>query len=78
MMSKNIIVDLNKGKKLDGENYDIWHCKIQYLLDEQEVLETWTQSMEAPQRRAAVHNTDAMLRPLQNGPRKIVVRALLC
>ena len=29
-----------KGKKLDDNNYDMWHRKIQYLLNEQEVLET--------------------------------------
>ena len=49
MASKTIIVDLNKGEKLDGENYDIWHPKIQYILNEQEVLETLTQEMIAPE-----------------------------
>jgi len=34
MASKNIIVDLNKGEKLDDDNYDIWHRKVEYLLDE--------------------------------------------
>jgi len=47
-MFKNIITDLNKGQKVDGENYDIWHRKVQYLLDEKEVLKILTQSMEAP------------------------------
>ena len=36
---KNIVVELNKGKKLNGDNYDIWHHKIQYILEEQETLE---------------------------------------
>jgi transposase InsO family protein len=49
MASKSIIADLNKGEKLDGDNYDIWHRKIRYVLNEQEVLETITQSMTAPQ-----------------------------
>ncbi|KAM7465477.1 hypothetical protein LguiB_013039 [Lonicera macranthoides] len=48
MASKSIVADLNKGEKLDGDNYDIWHRKIQYLLDEQEVLETLTQSLTPP------------------------------
>ena len=48
MASKNIIVDLSKGEKLGGEIYDIWHHKVQYLLDEQEVLKTLTQPMKAP------------------------------
>ena len=33
---------------MDGENYDVWHRKIQYILDEQEVMETLTQEMTAP------------------------------
>ena len=49
MASKSIVADLNKGEKLDGDNYDIWHRKIQYILDEQEVLETLTQTMPAPE-----------------------------
>ena len=40
MASKGIVADLNKGEKLDGKNYNIWHCKIQNVLNEQEVLET--------------------------------------
>ena len=39
MASKNIITDLNKGEKLDGDNYNIWQTKIQYVLEEQEALE---------------------------------------
>ena len=42
MASKCVVADLNKGEKLDGENYNIWHHKIQYVLNEQEVLETLT------------------------------------
>ena len=48
MASKGIVADLNKGEKLDGENYNIWHCKIQYVLNEQEVLETLTHSLSKP------------------------------
>nr|CAD1829389.1 unnamed protein product [Ananas comosus var. bracteatus] len=40
MTSKNIIADLIRGDKLDGKNYDIWYRKMQYLLNEQGVLET--------------------------------------
>ena len=46
MASKCIVADLNKGKKLDGENYNIWHHKIQYVLNEQEVLETLLNEQE--------------------------------
>ena len=49
MASKIVVANLNRGEKLDGKNYDIWHHKIQYLLDELEVLETLTNSMEEPE-----------------------------
>ena len=38
--AKNIVVEFNKGEKLNGDNYEIWRMKIQYVLEEQEVLET--------------------------------------
>ena len=38
--TKNITVELNMGEKLNGENYEIWHRKVQYILEEQETLET--------------------------------------
>ena len=47
--SKTVFLNLNLGEKLDGKNYDSWHRKIQYLIDELEVLETLTNSMEEPQ-----------------------------
>ena len=49
MASKGIVAKLNKGEKLDGENYNIWHRKIQYLLNEQkQVLKTLTHSLSKP------------------------------
>ena len=48
MASKGIVADLNKWEKLDGENYNIWYRKIQYVLNEQEVLETLTHSLSKP------------------------------
>jgi hypothetical protein len=36
---KSIIADLNHGDKLSEKNYDVWHHKIEYLLEEQEMLE---------------------------------------
>ena len=49
MATKNVIADLTKGEKLDGTNYDMWHRKIQYLHNEQEVLETLTIEMMRPE-----------------------------
>ena len=36
----SIVADLNQGDKLNNKNYDVWHHKIQYLLEEQDMLET--------------------------------------
>jgi len=47
--SKSIIADLNHGDKLSENNYDVWHRKIEYLLEEQEMLETITQPMAEPE-----------------------------
>ena len=33
MASKGIVADLNRGEKLDSENYNIWQRKIQYVLN---------------------------------------------
>ncbi|CAA7045970.1 unnamed protein product [Microthlaspi erraticum] len=46
---KNIIAELNRGDKLDGDNYDIWYRKVQYVLEEQEVKETLLHLMEEPE-----------------------------
>ena len=47
--AKNIVVELNKGEKLNGENYEIWSMKIQYVLEEQEALEVLQMSMTEPE-----------------------------
>ena len=47
--SKSIIADLNHEDKLSEKNYDVWHSKIKYLLEEQEMLETITQPMVEPE-----------------------------
>ena len=39
---KSIITDLNYGDKLSKKNYDVWYRKIEYLLEEQEMLEIIT------------------------------------
>lgn len=35
MAFKNVIADLNKREKLDGANFDIQRCKIQYLINDE-------------------------------------------
>ena len=49
MATKNVVANLTKGEKSDGTNYDMWRRKIQYLLNEQEVLETLTNMMMQPE-----------------------------
>jgi hypothetical protein len=36
--SRNIVAELNKDEKLNDKNYEIWVMKIQYVVEEQEVL----------------------------------------
>ncbi|ONK56933.1 uncharacterized protein A4U43_C10F14840 [Asparagus officinalis] len=43
VVTKSIVVDVNRREKLNEQNYDVWHCKIQYLLEKQDMLETITQ-----------------------------------
>ena len=40
---------MNKIDKLNEKNYDVWHHKIQYVLEEQEMLKTITQLMAEPE-----------------------------
>ena len=47
--TKSIIADSNQGEKLNEKNYDVWHRKIQYVLEEQDMLETMTQPMAEPE-----------------------------
>ena len=49
MATKNVVANLTKGEKLDGTNYNMWHRKIQYLLNKQKVLETLTNVMMRPE-----------------------------
>ncbi|VVA98469.1 unnamed protein product [Arabis nemorensis] len=53
---KNIIAELNRGGKLDGDNYDIWYRKVQYVLEEQEVKETLFHLMEEPEQGTTAHH----------------------
>lgn len=48
MASNSIIVNLNKGGKLNGDNYGSWCHKIWYVFDEQDVLEGINQIMQDP------------------------------
>ena len=57
--TKSIVADLNHGDKLNEKNYDVWHRKIQYLLEKQDMLETITQPMAEPEQgTTAQHRRD--------------------
>ncbi|KAI9186862.1 hypothetical protein LWI28_021683 [Acer negundo] len=56
--SKSIVAKLNKVEKLNGDNYEMWHRKVQLILEEQEALETLTNTMdEPPNGNTAQHRT---------------------
>ncbi|XP_058003403.1 uncharacterized protein LOC131179976 [Hevea brasiliensis] len=58
--TKNIVAQLNKDLKLNNDNYDIWSMKIQYVLEELEVLETLMHVMEKPKEgHTAQHKRDS-------------------
>ena len=44
--TKNIIADLNKEDKLNGENCEILNMRIQYVLEKQEALKALDHVME--------------------------------
>ena len=55
----SIIADFDQGDKLNEKNYDVWHHKIQYVLEEQDILKTITQSMVEPEQdNTAQHRQD--------------------
>ena len=59
--SKNIMAELNKNEKLDGENYDIQHRKIQYVLKSQGVKEAIFHAMnESDRGHIAQHQRDGV------------------
>ena len=59
VVTKSIIADLNQGEKLNEKNYDVSHRKIQYVLEEQDMLETITQPMAEPEQgKTAQHRCD--------------------
>ena len=47
--SKNIVAELNKGDKLNGDNFKIWNMEIQYVLEELEALEALNLVMIEPE-----------------------------
>ena len=47
--TKSVVAELNKDLKLNGDNYEVWSMKIQYVLKEQEVLDMLNIVMTEPE-----------------------------
>ena len=47
--TKSVVAELNKNLKLNGDNYEVWSMKIQYMLEEQEVLDMLNIFMTKPE-----------------------------
>ena len=59
-VSKNIVAELNKGEKLNGDNYDMWSRKIQLVLEEQEATKPLNHVMVEPEHGSiAQHRRDS-------------------
>ena len=57
--SKNTIVKLNKGEKLNGNNYSIWSMEMQYVLDKQDAFKAINIELnELEARNMAQHRRD--------------------
>jgi len=48
MATKNLIGSMASNDKLDGSNYDVWHLKVQFTLNEGDMLDLLTTSMLPP------------------------------
>lgn len=42
MAMKQIIADLNKGEKLNGDDFKIWHHKVAFIIEDQKATKAWT------------------------------------
>ena len=57
--SKSVVAELNKDLKLNDDNYEVWSMKIQYVIEEQEAIDTLTAIMEEPEAgETAQHKRD--------------------
>lgn len=70
-------VELIKGEKLEGTNYEIYGRKIYYLLNDIEVLETIRNAIVQPE-EDTLSSIDVMLKLIKAGLRRILMHASLC
>ena len=55
--TKSVVAELNKDLKLNGDNYEVWSMKIQYVLEEQEVLDMLNIVMTEPEDGSTIQHT---------------------
>ena len=48
MATKNLIGSMPFSEKLDGNNCGLWHLKVQFILNEGDMLDHLTVSMPTP------------------------------
>jgi len=46
-----LIGTISSNEKLDDMNYDIWHLKVQFILNESDILDLLTTSMPTPTKK---------------------------
>ena len=52
--TKSVVAEFIKDLKLNGDNYEVWSMKIQYVLEEQEVLNMLNIVMTEPEDRSTI------------------------
>ena len=76
MVTQTLLLIWQKEKKMDDNNYDIWHRKIQYPLNGQEVLKMLTNAMiQHEVQNLAQHQCDM---EAYNSWVKIIMHVSLC
>lgn len=55
MATKKIIANLNKVEKFNDDNFDIWHRKVVFILENQEVVEALNNTICQPAHGSFVH-----------------------
>lgn len=78
MALKRTTADLTKGEKIDGVTFNIWHQKIQYVLNEQEIFETLTNILEKPPSGNIDQHRLGLIKTRSKNHCAMVLRYILC
>lgn len=59
MATKSLVIEITKGERLHDKNYDMWHRKVHYFLNEHDLLDHLTSNMCPPEvGNSAQHRCD--------------------